>query len=133
MSKNIENAIQAIYKNGKWYVGGGTGGTSIIYADSVDALPDPATVPEGTIALVPVNDEVVDLTGVFDYATSIMQGGALCRVSHDCTELLNRLKKGAVRIKGGLDGYFSTNTVLAQIIDDFSGGHFVECLDGIGV
>lgn len=30
-----------------------TGGANIIVADSYDDLPDPATVPDGTIALVP--------------------------------------------------------------------------------
>ena len=49
---NIENALHAVRKNGKWYVSGG-GGANIITANSKAELPDPSTVPEGTIALVP--------------------------------------------------------------------------------
>lgn len=34
------------------------GGANIITADSVDELPDPSTVPEGSIGLVPSSDEL---------------------------------------------------------------------------
>lgn len=49
--------------NGKAYVKVGDkvyevgGGSNIITADSVEQLPDPASVPEGTIALVPSEDD----------------------------------------------------------------------------
>ena len=33
-----------------------TGGANIIVADSFDDLPDPATVPDGTIAFVPCEE-----------------------------------------------------------------------------
>ena len=52
MSNNIENALHAVRKNGKWYVSG-SNGANIIKANSKAELPDPSTVAEGTIALVP--------------------------------------------------------------------------------
>ena len=92
--------------------------TKIITADSVDDLPDPATVPEGTIAVVPraeeesggdtaavtleaaktytdeqitkywTEAEVFDLTTVFDFAHSVEKGGTLEATTYDNADAL---------------------------------------------
>lgn len=68
--------------NGKAYLKKGDkvyelgGGSNIITADSVEQLPDPASVPEGTVALVPsdggggVGLPVVELTTAIDTETA---------------------------------------------------------------
>lgn len=45
------------------------------------------------------SDEVVDFTGVFDFYNSIVAGGAVQSVNYDCTTIIERLRKGAVKFK----------------------------------
>ena len=112
---------------------GDPGTTEILEVPSLSELPEDAAdgtqavIPQGTLPSggggEPDNDEVIDLSDVFDFATSIAAGGELCTVNYDCTEILERMKKGSVRVKARLGQYTSTSTVLPQILDDNIDGY----------
>jgi hypothetical protein len=42
---------------------------------------------------------IVDLSTLFDYAESVLQGGKQCSVEYDCTEIVELFKKGPVKFK----------------------------------
>jgi hypothetical protein len=67
---------------------------------------------------VPANDEVVDLSEVFDFATSIMQGGAVCTVEYDCTSIVEQFKKGAVNVRVKMGDFVGKRMTNASIIAD---------------
>lgn len=64
------------------------------------------------------SDEVVDLSGVFDFATSIMQGGVDCAVDYDCTEIVERFQKGPVTVRVSLGENIGEQTAYGQIINN---------------
>ena len=70
------------------------GVTNIITAESKDELPDPATVPEGTIALVPSEEKVFDLTAMgFPVVAEI---GETYTLRTDTTEIFKSFASGKV-------------------------------------
>jgi hypothetical protein len=86
--------------NGKAYVKKGDkvyelgGGSNIITADSVEQLPDPASVPEGTIALVKCEENVFDLTAMgFPVVAEI---GKQYSLATDTTEIYKAFTEGSV-------------------------------------
>lgn len=88
------------------------GGSNIITADSVEQLPDPASVPENTIALVKSEDEVFDLSTLFDFATSVADGGLNQTVETPlAADILAKMRTGNVRIKVMFGGGTATLTV----------------------
>lgn len=97
------------------------GGANIMTFNSVEEM-NAANLPDGTIAMVPVDDEVVDLTGVFDFLTSIQAGGAEQSVSYEgVQELIDRLKRGAVKLRMKLATTIAESYVNADIIGDTEG------------
>jgi hypothetical protein len=89
---------------------------SIHYYDSLSSVP--ADLPDGSFVAVPANDEVVDLSEVFDFATSIMQGGAVCTVEYDCTSIVEQFKKGAVNVRVKMGDFVGKRMTNASIIAD---------------
>ena len=90
---------------------------SVYVYDSLDAAAA-ANLPEGSLVAVPVNDDVVDLTGVFNFVTSITAGGAKQTVDYDCAEIVERFKKGAVNIKVALADATATQYCFAQMLSE---------------
>lgn len=119
--------------NGKAYLKVGDkvyelgGGSNIITAASVEQLPDPASVPEGTIALVKSEEyEVFDFTGVFNYLTSIQQGGIFCEASYNCDKIIERLKHGAVKVRVAIANTVAETYVFAQVPVGYNHAMFVS-------
>ena len=57
--------------------GGSGGDTNIIFADSVDELPDPSTVPEGSIAIVPSEGVTLTSPNGTVYCLTVSDDGTL--------------------------------------------------------
>ena len=81
--------------NGKAYVKKGNkvyevgGGSNIITADSVEQLPDPASVPEGTIALVKSEGAGGGGLPVVELATELFEGAGSIRDEKDIAQMAN--------------------------------------------
>lgn len=87
---------------------------NILFFDSVDDLP--SDLPDGTMAAVKNTfGDVVDLSGVFDYGTSLEHLGEVCTVNYDCTELLARFKRGGVPVKVSVGGFIITTVMYASM------------------
>lgn len=107
--------------------GGNGGGTTIHYYDTLDSVP--ADLPEGSFVAVPSEGagggDVLDLSSVFDYVTSIAQGGASCFVDYDCTGIVERFKKGGVVVRAKLGDFIGEKMIFGQVIE----GYGVKLLD----
>lgn len=78
--------------------GGSTGGTPIHYYDSLAAVP--ADLPEGSFVAVPSEGGVIDFTGVFDIAASVMAGGAVQEVEYaQAKEVYDKLVQAPTKVK----------------------------------
>lgn len=119
--------VKAVDENGKpteWEsVDFPEDGAEVLVLNSLEEMPE--QVKDGTIVVVPSEDsggsesggeEVVDLTGVFDYAASIAQGGEHITVQYECGEIVERFKKGSVRLRISFGGVVGEQLFNAEIV-----------------
>lgn len=90
------NGKAYVKKGDKVYEVGG-GGTDFLFADSVEELPDPSTVPEDTVALVPSEENVIDLAAWgIDVVTPALSGGGMFDADIDHEAFWNGVNKESV-------------------------------------